>query len=270
MNQFVAINPVPPVTQQGNGIANDCGAAKLEGIAEAFGLPKKTVETVYREADTSGGTDGLTLTECQAWLTKQGISNYRATITAPRDLYQILYERRVVLALILYGPLVDAGLTEYANFRGNHYVNLISQDIANGYINDPYRSTAEAGHNLQIPLGVFFQAWAACNPAYQGIVTEPIRKINPAIVTTDLYKITATNGVNVRTAPTEYGNVPVSYIGRGEIVHARKATNGYAMILDGLYNADGTFKTPISGGVSLAGKYFYSLAPYATPYQVPV
>lgn len=278
MTPLVATLGIVWKSQLGTGAedSNDCGAAEMEGAAETFKRPVLSVHEVYKAAQFVDDGDGLSLDEVLAWLLKQGISTTRVTIATPEALYAVLRKRQIPISLVVAKPLSDAGLLEI-RYDYNHFMTPNAMDSVNVYVHNPYSYTIERGANIPVPIELWFKATSTCNPANQVLLTEPIRNLAPVVVTTNLYKVTASAGANIRNVPTSAGNTPIAVAPLGTILHIRNydasTPDSYSQIDDGVYNANGTFKTALLGGVSLTGasvvgKYIYTQ--YLTPYKVPV
>lgn len=139
---------------------NDCGAASALMILKAYNVGNMTVDQVYNVIMPSG--DGpLSIGGLQRVLLNKGIKSQYLADVHLEDLFSILVGNRPVIALIHYGALVTAGLTERTGFKGAHFVVVIGMDIKYVYIHDPYSITK--GNCLAVPINIFLQSQAQCN-----------------------------------------------------------------------------------------------------------
>jgi hypothetical protein len=169
---------VPHVSQLGNAVANDCGAGALVSVVRRYNPASAlTVEQAYREGVPQAEWGrGMTLAEVQYVLAAHGVKtiqrhNGNINSAALSGLIACLLEHKPVIMLILYAPLVDAGLTQFKNFTGNHYVTAIGSDLATVTILDPYADD-EAHGTYQVPADVLMTAWGGCKPSWWSIVPQ--------------------------------------------------------------------------------------------------
>jgi hypothetical protein len=189
----------PHVSQLGNAVANDCGAGVLVSVVRRYNPASTlTVEQAYREGvPQSEWGRGMTLAEVQWVMSKHGapcIQRYPMTLL---DLLDCLAGKKPVVMLIRYAPLVNAGLTQFTNFDGNHYVVAVGSDLAAVTILDPYAD--EAHGKYQVPGDVLMEAWSTCKPSRTAIV--PVCAIGIIIPPEPGgYRIVAsvTNGLTIR------------------------------------------------------------------------
>jgi hypothetical protein len=161
--------------------------------------------------------------------------------------YEILSGNRPAIALIHYGALVDAGLTERTTFRGAHFVVMIGLDIKYVYIHDPYSLTK--GNCLEVPINIFKQAWAQCALDNNNInsyitMTSPIGDLAPLpppapIGIKYVFGSNPTNGVpvqavNVREgAGTSYKILRVLSKAESPTIYISDIVNGYGKLVPG-------------------------------------
>jgi hypothetical protein len=155
-----ALLNVPYVSQQGKGADfhfNDCGAACASMLIAAYTGDSFPVDTLYFEAAPSGDLD-LTADQVAATLSRHGVDTEWKAFLDEGSLYKILSSRKPLMAVILYGPLQDAGISENKTFRGFHYVVVVGIDTASVIFNDPLY-TSPAGSQVVAPLETFMKAW---------------------------------------------------------------------------------------------------------------
>jgi hypothetical protein len=226
--------PIIYQTQTGNAISNDCGPAEALGVIQSYNLDKeKTVAQVYTEMLPSGETRGATLDEIISWSNKNGLTLTRQVISTPEALLSILRQKKPVIVLGNYAVLVSKGYTQYTNFTGGHYMTAIGIDPYNVYAHDPDHSDGK-GTGQAFLIDDFFQFWlgdiSKDVPSYVGLVPNlPIQDLSVVVPQPTLYKITAKNGVNVRSAPVETSSTLTGYIiPFGAIVQiVKRNTKGY-------------------------------------------
>jgi len=191
---------------------NDCGAASTLMVLNAYNLGKDlTVDQFYDKIAPSGDVS-LSAGGLQAILLTYKVRNKWMVDLAVHDLFDVLIEQRLSIALIHYAPLVKAKLTEKTGFLGAHFVVVVGMDIKNICINDPY--TTGRGESLEVPIDIFKQAWAQANldgnPTNAAIVTTiPIQDLSipipPPVGTMygfAIYNGRQVNGINVRSGPS--------------------------------------------------------------------
>ncbi len=236
--------PVPYASQILNGALshnNDCGPTCALMLAQAYGLAKeKTVDQVYDQIQTSGDVP-LSAGQLRTWLRSVGLES-EWEIFDIHLLFDRLVQKKPIIALIHYAPLVDAKLTEKTGFRGAHFVVVTGLDIESVAIHDPYR-TNDSGTNQPIPIDTFTKAWQECaedgNPPFGGLTPRlPIQDLSkPAPAWIDY--IVVPGGIYIRTGPSEnspLANPPIAW--RGEILHIVEKTvgkTGYAKMANGNY-----------------------------------
>lgn len=241
---------VPFVSQLDVGATehnNDCGAASALMILKSYNVGNMTVDQVYNQISPTGDS-ALFISGLQTFLVNKGIKNERKTASL-FDLFTILSGNRPVIALIHYGVLVDAKLTEKTGFRAGHFVAVVGMDIRYVYIHDPY--SVIKGECLAVPISVFLSAWGQCvldnNPNNTCIaMVSPIKDLSipippiPPVVTGIKYGfgINPANGVpviavNVRSGPSQaYSIVRVLYKSTTPFIYITQISGEYAQLLD--------------------------------------
>jgi hypothetical protein len=252
--------PVPHYSQILAGALahkNDCGPTSGKMDAGAFSLAlEMTVDQVYDAMQPSGDVP-IFIGQIQTWLAAQGIQNDLMNLTTIEAVFDLLYQRRPPIALIHYGTLVNAHLTQRSDFLGAHYVVITGMDIESIYIHDPYR-TDESGTHQPIPIATFMQAWREAsldqNPQFAAIVPRlPIQDLSKPVPT---YRdwVVLQNGIYVRTKASESSPLAnPSIIYKGAVLHLVDETpiyNGSAVLDSNKgYVQVATAKT--AGGTSL-------------------
>jgi hypothetical protein len=195
--------PVPWISQLTNGALayhNDCGAAAGLMIARAY-KPSitTTVDEFYRMTGATGDRY-LSAGEIAAVLARYGITTTWRTGQSLGALFETLTGRKPSIALINYGVLVDAGVTERSDFRGSHFVTVVGADIHTVYIHDPYWRT-DRGERLQLTPELFVSAWTRTNEQSnptRGVLT-PDAGIGEQVA--HLYRARIIETMRVRSGP---------------------------------------------------------------------
>jgi hypothetical protein len=227
---------------------NDCGAAAALMVLKAYNIGELTVDQVYNQI-APVGDNSLLISGLQTFLVNKGIKNERKT-TSLFDLFTILSGNRPVIALLHYGALVDAKLTEKTGFRAGHFVVVIGMDIRYVYIHDPYSNIK--GNCLAVPIAVFLSAWGQCvldnNPNNVCIaMVSPIKDLSvpipppvPPVLTGIKYEfgVNPVNGVpviavNVRSGPSQsYSIVKILYKATTPFIYITQVSGEYAQLAD--------------------------------------
>jgi uncharacterized protein YvpB len=240
------ILPVPYVSQILPGALqhnNDCGAASTLMVLNAYNLAKDlTVDQVYTKVAPSGDVP-LSASGLQVVLSSYKIRNKWVADISIHDLFDVLVDQRLAIALIHYAPLVKAKLTEKTGFLSAHFVVVVGMDIKNICINDPY--STESGAGLEVPIDIFKQAWSQCNldgnPNNAAIVTTiPVQDLSVPIPPPTgvmygfaVYNGRQINGINVRSGP-DSSNTLVKTIWRSEtpIVFITQISSDWGQLAD--------------------------------------
>jgi uncharacterized protein YvpB len=240
------ILPVPYVSQILPGALqhnNDCGAASTLMVLNAYNLGKDlTVDKFYDKMYPSGDLS-LSASQLMTMLTTYKVKNKWVVDMHVHDLYDILVDQCLAIALIHYAPLVQAKLTEKTGFLRAHFVVVLGIDIKNICINDPY--TSGSGKGLEVPVEVFKQAWAQCsldgNPNNCAIVTTiPIQDLSVPIPPPvgvmygfNVYNGTLINGINVRSGPaSSYALVKTIWRAETPIVYITQISGEWGKLAD--------------------------------------
>lgn len=201
--------PITRYPQIGGGADrhnNDCLAASVKMVLDAYNLATLTVNDIYDSMQPVGDV-ALSVGQGQTYLAKMGVKNEWVGDFTYEKVFGYLSEQRPIIALIHYAPLVDNGYTERVGFRGAHFLVLSGIDIENIAIQDPYRVN---GDNIEVPLDIFWKAWTTCtadfnNPNLTGIVPYlGIQDLSVPVPVGNTYVMNATvkNGINVREKAT--------------------------------------------------------------------
>ena len=174
----VSLLPVPYVSQLGPGAEehrNDCGAACGVMLVKTY-FPENnvTVNVFYNTCNPQGD---VYLSASQI-ISALAVNNVRSTWEENQDLdklFDLLRNGQPAIALINYGVLVQANLTEKIDFTGAHFITVIGMDNHYVYIHDPY-STGKNGESRPIPIAKFLEAWGHCseqsNPNHAIVIAE--------------------------------------------------------------------------------------------------
>jgi len=233
---------VPYTAQLGSGADahfNDCGAACSAMLIEAYTGATIPVDVLFSEC-IPGGDVSLSAIQLMNVLQKHGVKTEWKAFLEEVGLYKILSAKKPFIALILYGVLVNAGLVELKNFRGFHFVVVVGIDTDSVIINDPLY-TSPAGKKVVIPLAIFMQAWREAgadpqaNPACGAII--PIAPLTERSIAAPLsapvvgtkYRVTASDGLNVRSGPG-INFQKVGGLSFGALINVEKVDAGWAKI----------------------------------------
>ena len=159
--------PIPYLSQLEDGALsfnNDCGAAAGAMILRGYGLGlETTIDQFYLLATNGNRTDRyLSASEIRTVLGKFGLQSTWKVGMNTGTLYAELCAGEAGIALVNYGVLVDAGLTQRKTFRGSHFVVTLGMDIKHVAIHDPYQ-TGVNGAEVHIPVATFDEAWRRTN-----------------------------------------------------------------------------------------------------------
>jgi hypothetical protein len=224
--------PIEYVSQLGsfaNDHSNDCGSASSLMLLRTYNLAKTvTVDQFYNSIYPSGDV-ALSAGAMQTKMLSYGLPTEWKVNCTMETIFYYLRNRKPILALIHYAPLVDAGVTEKKGFRGAHFIVITGIDFDYVYINDPYRSDGKI--NVAVPISVFEQAWAQCvldgNPVGGAVIAKIAIKDLSIIVppsTNDEYYLTV-NGLNLRSGPAStYSLIRTIWKATEPIVHALEST----------------------------------------------
>jgi hypothetical protein len=240
---LMAVNTLPVyyVSQLGSGASehnNDCGAASSLMELGTYNLAKTiNVDQFYNSMYPSGDM-ALNVSSMQARMGAYGlVTEWKVGLTTELIFYY-LRNRRPLLALIHYAPLVDAGVTEKKIFRGAHFVVITGIDFDSVYIDDPYRT--DGATNVAVPIAVFEQSWAQCaldgNPVGGAIIPKlPIQDLGVVVPPTNDEYILLVAWLNLRAKATSTSTlVRVIYRTIEPSVHvlANTLTNSYVQMTD--------------------------------------
>jgi hypothetical protein len=216
--------PVPYFAQLGPSADehhNDCLAGSVAMLAGAYKRPNPpmTIDQIYNAMQPQGD-QALFISQGMVFLSSQGIQTDLAYLVQPHDLFDILYTRKPVIALIHYGTLVSAKLTQFVDFIGAHFVVVVGMDIENIFINDPYHTDGKG--LVAIPITTMMMSWRDAslddNPQYSAIVPRlPITDLSGNTPKFTDYTVTV-NLMYVHSGPLESSPI-VGTAAKGEIQH---------------------------------------------------
>lgn len=212
----------------------DCGAAAAAMIIHGYTDQKPTVNEV-RQATGEKADVFLYAYQLIKALNYYGVSA-SWKISNLQTLLIDLNSGRPVIALILYGVLVDAHVGANTTFRGFHFVTVVGYDTENIYINDPIWPDV-GGKQVAVPQGVFNRAWQqagannSLNPAFGCLVPTDVLGV-PSLFYSK-YKVIA-SVLNVRSTPDS--SSPYNIVGAlhfGDIVQIENVNlGGWGKILN--------------------------------------
>jgi len=200
--------PVPYISQLEEGAEqhhNDCGAACGVMLLKAYNkdLPV-SVDEFYDRCNPVG----------DAYLSASQIKNTLAAYHLLStwqvglnlgSLLDTLRAEKPFIALINYGVLVRADLTERKSFRGAHFVVVVGLDNKYVYTHDPYYKKKN-GEACLYPIDKFLEAWGRCaeqsNPNYAALVPNYSVVAAQQPLPEPLYRVRVTaNILNIRSGP---------------------------------------------------------------------
>jgi uncharacterized protein YvpB len=175
--------PVPYVSQTVQGalrFQNDCGPACAAMLLRAY-LPNNTTSVDDLFLRVSTADEYLNFGQLNSILTGEGLEVLRMANLKMPQVFELLRGGRPIIALINYGVLNKAGVTEKKTFNGPHFVVVVGMDCSAIYTHDPYYSL-DNGEAVPYPFGLFYEAWRRAseqfsNPAFAGLI--PVRSLYP-------------------------------------------------------------------------------------------
>lgn len=225
---------VPYLSQLGPGAdlhSNDCGAACAAMLIGAYTGDTLTPDEVY-DATGAQGDRYLSAAQLLAVLRSYNVPAAWDQDLPLGELFELLAGKKPFIALIKYQALRDAGLTE-SQFAGMHFLVVCGADIRNVYVHDPLWR-GEGGRYLAVPTQVFMQAWseagsdpAAPNPTRGAVV--PTAGLGLDVPTGKRYKVTATDGLNIRRLPTTKSQI-VGGLSYGSLVYIDSENTGWGKL----------------------------------------
>ena len=230
--------PVRYVSQITSGALehfNDCGSASALMLLTTYNLANGvTVDAFYNSIHPSGDA-ALSAGDMQAKMSALGlVTDWKVDMTM-EAVYGALRNRKPLIALIHYGSLVDAGVTEKSGFKEAHFLVVTGIDLESVYVNDPYRTDNLT--NIAVPISVFELAWSKCylehNPNGGALIPRlPIQDLS-IIIPGDKYELTV-NGINVRAEPSSISAFVRTIWKSNEptIYASGKVVNGYIRLAD--------------------------------------
>lgn len=247
---------IPFVSQVGPGsdrFHNDCGFGASGMGIRAFGVGlSDSVDTmVSKIIPAKDGDRGAYIWELQALFSLYGIPTELLRKQSITSLFALLTDNKIIIPLIHYQPLVDAGLTEFKRFGAAHYIVVVGLKVlADGQkfviIHDPYASSMATGAFKEVPFTVWEAAWSQCpldegNSPYTCIATTiPVQNLAkpPAPQIGAKYKMidAVSYGINVSrgAGPTsEFGRVKVLVKVENPFVYIKQTIGNWGLLADG-------------------------------------
>jgi uncharacterized protein YvpB len=205
--QPAGLLPVPYVSQEMQGALrfhNDCGPASAAMLLRAY-LPNSATSVDDLFLRVSKADNYLNVTQLKSILTGEGLDVVWMDNLKMPQVFEILRAGRPLIALINYGVLNKAGVTEFKKFNGPHFVVVVGMDSSAIYTHDPYYSQ-DNGEAVPYPYDLFYDAWLKAgkqseNPPFGGMI--PVHSLyaeenarNPS-----LYRIRLKAGMNLYKGP---------------------------------------------------------------------
>ena len=200
--------PVPYVSQVEEGAKlhnNDCGAACGVMLARAYNSQVAvTVDEFYDRCNPAGDAY-LSASQIKSALTAFYLNTTWQVGMTLYSLLDTLRAEKPLIALINYGVLVRADLTEKKGFKGAHFVVIVGMDNKYIYTHDPYYSKKN-GEACLYPIDKFMEAWGRCseqsNPNCAALIPNYSVVAAQQPLPVALYRIRVTAGVlNIRSGP---------------------------------------------------------------------
>jgi hypothetical protein len=230
----VPVLNVPYVSQLGPGAdrhSNDCGAACAAMLIGAYTGDTIPPDEVYDQTGAPG----------DIYLSASHLLSVLRTYNVPAawdqdlplgELFELLAGKKPFIALIKYQALRDAGLTQ-SQFSGMHFAVVCGADVRSVYLHDPlWRDMG--GQWLAVPVELFMQAWdeagsdpAAPNPTRGAVV--PTAGLGFDVPSGKRYKVTATDGLNIRRLPTTKSQI-VGGLSYGSLVYIDSENTGWGKL----------------------------------------
>lgn len=214
---------------------NDCGPSCVAMLIDAYLGKRLTPLDVYPYLPGVVGDPLIGQGSLRMALQAFGIASDWVVGLKRADVFQVLTGKRPLIAGIMYGPLVDAGLTERRGFRGGHFVTVVGIDLENYLIHDPYRT--EGGDYLSIPHATFEHAWTGRegDPVPTGGAIVPQKALG-CIVTAEsptgtLFQVRVLLQANIRSTPVVSGLKNwLRYVNKGDVLSVFAIKNGWYQI----------------------------------------
>jgi hypothetical protein len=216
---------VPPVQQIGpdaNEHNSDCAIIALS-LLWAYKLAQGMTPNAFYNFINPVGDGGLDEGAVEAEVERLGLPVTWKVGLSMGDVFNYLSANRPMMALIHYGPLVTAKLTQFSDFTGGHFVAVVGIDTYNVYIIDPYHSDGLG--QIAVPLDVWHEAWGLAhldggNPDFGAMICDlPIQDLSKPAPQYPQYMVSVTGGstANVRNGPLDSSAI-LGYIANGQVV----------------------------------------------------
>jgi hypothetical protein len=200
--------PVPYISQLEEGAQlhhNDCGAACGVMLLKAYNKQLAVTVDEFYDRCNAVGDEYLSASQIKNTMAAFYVLSTWQVGMSQASLMDMLRAEKPLIALINYGVLVRAGLTEKKGFKGAHFVVIVGMDNKYIYTHDPYY-TKKNGEASLYPIDKFLEAWGRCgeqgNPNYAALIPNysVIAAQQPLAV--PLYRIRVNTGVlNIRSGP---------------------------------------------------------------------
>jgi GH25 family lysozyme M1 (1,4-beta-N-acetylmuramidase) len=233
---YMNILPVKYVSQIITGAlshTNDCGAASSLMLLRTYNLANSVTVDQFYDSIYPSGDSALSVGDMQTKMASYGLKNTWKVGTIIENVFGFLKDKKPLLALIHYAPLVDAKVTQKTGFRGAHFVVITGIDLENIYIDDPYRDDGKV--NVAVPISVFEQAWRECsldgNPNNGCIIPNlPIQDLSTTIPPTNgTTYVVNVNVLNVRSSPNSSSSANlIGTVTKGTEVVITTVASGWA------------------------------------------
>lgn len=190
---------------------NDCGAASSLMLLRTYNLANTVTVNQFYNSIYPSGDYALSASQMQSKMAGYGLKTTWKVDMTIENCFTSLREKKPILALIHYGALVDAGVTERTSFRGAHFLVVTGIDLESVYLHDPYRTDGEI--DIVVSHSVFELAWSQCtldgNPVGGAVIPIlPIQDLSvPQPVGVKYAIISNVNGLNVRSQPNQYSSL---------------------------------------------------------------
>ena len=245
MNNLLPVWYVSQIGSGANSHANDCGGASSLMLLGTYNLAQNITVDKFYDSIVPSGDRPLSAGDMQIAMSRYGIkTEWRVDMTM-EQMFGYLRNEKPILALVHYGTLVDAGVTQRKGFRSGHFLVVTGIDLENVYVDDPYRD--DGLMNIAVPHAVFEKCWRDCvldgNPVGGCVIPKlSIQDLNiPVPPNTDEYYIVSmyngrpVNAINVRLEADGNSTLVRTIWRTNEPVVraiASSITNGYIRLAD--------------------------------------
>jgi hypothetical protein len=216
---------------------NDCGSASSLMLLNTYNLANETTVDGFYNKIVPSGDIALNAGSMQVAMSSYGLKTDWKVDMTMAQCFENLRNKKPILALVHYGTLVDAGVTQKTGFRGAHFLVVTGIDLENIFVNDPYRDDGVT--NVPVPHKTFEKAWADCtldgNPQGGCVIPKlPIQDLSVPVPVNDEYYLIV-NGLNLRSGPSgNFTLIRTIWKTSEPIIHvdASSLTNEYVQLTD--------------------------------------